>query len=61
MVFHTQCGHVRPVRLSEETRQFSYDSFNRKYGLDTLRLSSVEMADVTGFVQLTPIEQYNGF
>mgnify|MGYP007084611787 CR=1 FL=1 len=35
MEFYTQGGLRRPVRLSEKTRQFAYDSLHHKYGLDT--------------------------
>lgn len=36
MEFYTSSKEKRPVRLSEETRRFAYESLNHKYGLDTL-------------------------
>jgi len=43
MEFYTQNGNKRPIRLSEKTRKFAYDSLNRKYGLDTLKTNAVEL------------------
>ncbi len=59
MEFYTQNGKRRPIRLSEATRGFAYDSLNRKYGLDTLRVMSVSLDDVCGIDSLPPIERYD--
>ena len=59
MEFYTQNGRVRPIRLSEATRRFAYDSLNRRYGLDTLRVMSVSLDGVRDFDKLSPIERYD--
>ncbi|MDD6800307.1 MAG: pyruvate formate lyase family protein [Firmicutes bacterium] len=41
MEFYTGAGIKRPVRLSEETRKFAYDSLNFVYGLDTKKTDCV--------------------
>lgn len=59
MEFYTQNGRARPVRLCEETRKFAHDSLNRKYGLDTLRVDSVELDRICGFDKLSLLEKYD--
>ena len=59
MEFYTQNGLVRPLRTSEKTRQFAYDSLNRRYGLNTLEVMNVQMDDVEGFGEMSKLEQYN--
>jgi formate C-acetyltransferase len=59
MEFYTQNGRQRPIRLSEETRQFAHDSLNRKYGLDTLAVMSVALDDVAGFEELSAIQKHD--
>ena len=59
MEFYTQNGRKRPVRLSEATRKFAFDSLNRKYGLDTLKTMSVSLDDVDNYESLTELEKYN--
>ena len=59
MEFYTQNGRVRPIRLSDSTRAFAYDSLNRKYGLDTLRVMSVSLDDICDVNSLSPIERYD--
>ena len=59
MKFYTQNGNQRPVRLSEKTRQFAYDSLNRKYGLDTLKTMSVAVDDVENFNELSALKKYD--
>lgn len=49
----------RPIRLSDETRWFAYESLNHKYGLDTLKTPGVSVDDVENFDKLTQIEQYD--
>ena len=59
MDFYTQNGRVRPVRLSEKTRKFAYDSLNKKYGLDTLKIMSTELDDIDDYESLSAIEKYD--
>ena len=59
MEFYTQNNHQRPIRLSEATREFAYDSLNRKYGLDTLNVDAVNLNEVADFSKLTDIEKYD--
>ena len=57
MEFYAQNNTKRPVRLSEATRRFAYDSLNRKYGLDTLRTMGVSLDDVANINTLHQIEK----
>ena len=49
----------RPVRLSEKTRKFAFDSLNHKYGIETWSTPAVSMDDYTGFETLTPLQKYD--
>ncbi len=49
----------RPKRLSEPTRQFAYDSLDRKYGKQTYDVPAVEMDDLDGFETLTYLQKYD--
>ena len=47
MKFYTCSKTARPVRLSEETRRFAYDSIYKfKYGLQTEACGGVSLEDV---------------
>ena len=59
MKFYTQNGGKRPVRLSEKTRQFAYNSLNRKYGIDTLKTMSISLDDVDNFNELSVLKKYD--
>ena len=59
MEFYTQNGNLRPIRLSEATRKFAYDSLGRKYGLDTIKTMSVSLDDIKDYETLSEIEKYN--
>lgn len=59
MQFYSQNGTERPIRLSEQTRRFAFDSLQRKYGLDTLQHRGVCLDDVENFSALSKIEQYD--
>lgn len=59
MEFYTQNGMTRPVRLSEETRRFAFESLNRKYGLDTLKVSAIALDDIEGSGMLSTLERYD--
>ena len=39
--FYAPNGLIRPIRLSEKTRRFAYDSLDHKHGLDTKKTMSV--------------------
>ena len=59
MEFYTSSGRKRPIRLSEATRAFAYDSLNHKYGLDTRATPFVSLADTAELQNMTSIEKYN--
>ena len=59
MEFYTSSKFKRPVRLSEKTRQFAYESLNHKYGLDTLRTPNVPLGHIENYENMSPLEQYN--
>lgn len=59
MEFYSQNGIKRPVRLSEDTRKFAYESLNRKYGLDTLEVMAIEYDEIEYNNELTDIEKYD--
>lgn len=49
----------RPIRLSEKTRKFAYDSMNHKYGKDTWAIPAVSMDDFEGFEDLSTLQKYD--
>ncbi len=49
----------RPIRMSEETRKFAFDSLNHKYGLETWSTPAVSMDDYEGFENLSPLQKYD--
>ncbi len=49
----------RPIRSSEKTRLFAYESLNHKYGLLSNKTMWVEMDGYEGFDTLTDIEKYD--
>ena len=49
----------RPIRLSEQTRQFAFDSINHKYGKDTWETPGVSMDDNDGFEKLSALRKYD--
>lgn len=59
MEFYSQNGNVRPIRLSEATRKFAYESLNRKYGKDTLKTDAVYLDDVRDWDALSKLEKYD--
>ena len=59
MEFYTSSELKRPVRLSEATRQFAYESLNHKYGLDTLKTPGVSLKHIKNFESMSDIEKYN--
>ena len=49
----------RPVRSSEQTRQFAYDSLNHKYGKMTRETPCVSLDDCADFESLDWIQRYD--
>ncbi len=49
----------RPIRLSEETRKFAFDSLDHKYGRDTWSTPAVSMDHYEGFENLSPLQKYD--
>ena len=49
----------RPIRLSEATRRFAFESLNYKYGKETWDLQSVSVDDCEDFSNLTPLQKYD--
>ena len=49
----------RPVRMSEQTRKFAFDSMNHRYGKETAATPGVCMDDYPGFEARTPLEKYD--
>ena len=59
MEFYTQNKLTRPIRLSEATRRFAYDSLGHKYGLETLDVMAVELDGIENFASLSHVERYD--
>ena len=58
MEFYTVYKEPRPVRLSESTRQFAYESLElHTYGLEAMKTPAVTMDHIEGFAELTPLEK----
>jgi len=57
--FYTSSDLKRPIRLSEKTRRFAYESLNHKYGLDSLKTPSVSLDLIGNFENMSEIEKYN--
>ncbi|MBR5427076.1 MAG: hypothetical protein IK118_01900 [Clostridia bacterium] len=59
MEFHAPNDYVRPMRLSEATRRFAFDSLHHRYGSEALAHHAVPMDDAPGFETLSDIEKYD--
>lgn len=59
MKFYTQNGGKRPIRLSEQTRKFAYESLGRKYGLDTLKTDSISLDNIENYSAFSALEKYD--
>ena len=59
MEFYTSSGSERPIRLSEKTRLFAYESLNHKYGLDTKKTPHISLDHIENFDSKTELEKYN--
>lgn len=49
----------RPIRLSEQTRQFAFDSLQRRYGKETRATDAVAVDDYPAFESLSYLEKYD--
>ena len=49
----------RPIRLSEATRRFAFESLNYKYGKETWEIQSVSVDDYEDFSNRTPLQKYD--
>ena len=58
-VFPCQNGLERPIRLSEATRRFAFESLGHKYGLDTKKTAAISLDFVENYDELTTIEKYD--
>ncbi len=60
MKFYTVSKDPRPVRLSEATRQFAYESIEEhRYGLDTAQTPAVTLDHIEGIASMSPLEKYD--
>lgn len=58
MEFYTVYKDPRPIRLSETTRQFAFDSLeNHAYGLEAMKTPAVTMDHIEGFADLPLLEK----
>ena len=57
--FPCSSGLSRPIRLSEATRRFAYESLHHRYGLDTKKTPGVPLDGIDGFEGLSPLGQYD--
>ncbi len=51
--------NTRPVRLSEETRDFAYRSLHGEYGRDVRSHYAATLDHIPDFEALPPLEKYN--
>lgn len=60
MEFYTSSKFKRPIRLSEKTRQFAYDSiYHHKYGLEALETPYVSLDSIEYYDSMTELEKHN--
>ena len=59
MIFFASNGQKRPIRLSERTRQFAWESLLRKYGREAKATPAVTMDDIPNFASLPAIKRYD--
>ena len=58
MEFYSAFGN-RPVRLSDATRKFAYDSLHCRYGRETAENPMVSLDHLDGFSELTDLQKYD--
>ncbi len=59
MEFYTSCREKRPVRLSEETRRFAWESLHGRYGDEAMKTPCVNMDGTPGFELLSDYQKYD--
>ena len=59
MDFFTQNGIKRPIRLSEKTRSFAYESLNRRYGLETMKNEAIILDGIENIDSFSEMKKYN--
>lgn len=59
MEFFTVSKEPRPVRLSEATRVFAYESLHHKYGQDTEKTPAALLDHIPDFSSLPPLAQHD--
>ncbi len=59
MEFYCGTGLKRPVRLSEETREFAWRSLHGQYGDEAWKNMDVSIEDIPGITELDAEEQYS--
>ena len=57
--FYTSSKFKRPVRLSEQTREFAWESLNHKYGKDTRKTPYVTLDHIEGYEKLSRFGKYD--
>lgn len=57
--FYAPNALIRPIRLSETTRRFAYESLDHKYGMDTKKTMAVSLDDITNIENYSPIQKYD--
>lgn len=59
MIFDSVNNMKRPVRLSETTRRFAYESLNHRYGLDTRNTPAVSLDHLPDYETMTQLQRYD--
>lgn len=59
MEFYTAFNEKRPIRLSDKTRQFAWESLHGRYGEETMQVLDVSMDDVESFETFTEHQKYD--
>ena len=59
MEFYTTFTRKRPIRLSEKTRQFAWESLHGRYGDETMQVLDVCMDDIPHFYTMTEHQKYD--
>ena len=60
MEFYTSSKAKRPIRLSDSTRQFAYDSiYHHKYGLESLETPYCTLDSIENYDSMTELEKHN--
>ena len=59
MEFTSSCAAKRPVRLTEETRRFAFESLHNPYGKQALETMAVSMDETPGFSEMGDLKRYD--